>query len=177
MMRGARGGRRMSGPRSRYLPVKPAWARSRSRPSAVPKKLHSSIDSPLMSARGAQFTVPSGDVAAGGLPSARPLKIHTRGTYQDTELHFSEGNKVSLDTRLSEGLSYLRIAANRDGKLLAVGGSASPLIITKTQPFETIRRLKDVAKITSLYFSFNSDLLVNLLNCNSYCIVKFIVTL
>lgn len=103
-----------------------------------------------------QFKVPND-----GSFSARPVTIKVSGSYDEEELRFRESQRINLDIRMADELSYMRLATNRDGKLLAVGANVSPLMIMKTQPFENIRLLKDVSRVTSLNFSFNSNLLVS----------------
>jgi hypothetical protein len=89
----------------------------------------------------------------------RPVRIPKNGNYEQGDINF--GEKLTLGSRLSGGQSYARMALAPNGRVMAGGGSVSPVGVMKINPeWNTVRLLKDISRVTSLHFNFHSNLLV-----------------
>jgi hypothetical protein len=99
----------------------------------------------------------SGSGDAGSCNTSRnSVRIETKASYLDSNLTFQDSHRISLPTRLSDSLTYLRMAFTSDGKILAAGGEG-PLVIYKTRPaFENLQVHKESRRITALDFPISS---------------------
>lgn len=140
----------------------PSWARSRSRPSLKAANSKNRLNEPATarshtkstsSESGKSYSISSTDIDG-------YVKVPASGSYEADVLDLETCKKIEMPSSLSTGQSVLRIAATTSGKHLAFGGNLSPLIVTKTRPFQTTRIYKDIGKVSGLHFNFNGDLLV-----------------
>lgn len=147
----------------------PAWARSRSRPSLKSSSGRSGSkvnlnNMPPNSARSHSSMSSKGSNhqawSIGSEISEGIVKVPATGSYENDDLPFQQSKKIVLPSTTTNGISVLRIAQTTSGKHLAFGGNLSPLIITKTRPFQSYRLFKDIGKVSGLHFNFNGDLLV-----------------
>ncbi|CAL8100991.1 unnamed protein product [Orchesella dallaii] len=140
----------------------PAWARSRSRPQLKVSSSRTKVTPPL-SAR-SQSSVSGSCRSLLNVDSesltARITHIPTNGTYENEDLFFHEYQRLSLSSSFSHGMSMIRIASTNSGKHLAFGGNLSPLVITKTKPFQNYRIYKNVGKVSNIHFNFAGNLML-----------------
>lgn len=141
----------------------PPWARSRSRPTFKTNS-KTKISAPTSARSHTSVGSNSSIVFSVSSNGMEGITIPARGSYESDDLPFADAQKMVMPTAISTGISVLRIAATTSGKHLAIGGNLSPLIITKTRPFQPYRLFKDIGKVSSLHFNFNGDLLVRMHN-------------